>query len=210
MQALSEKGAGVDAVDKKGRTALGCAIKHGREECALWLLEEAGASWHATFPSDVGGRLSMLELAAECGCPRVVKSLLRRMCAEADNTAGAEEEGIWEAMQRAAGRAAFRGSLASLKALVEEDLDMKAARVMHEVPQELLDDGVDVRDGSEDGEDLLAVVRYGLLTPAAHGGQQGVVEFLIEEGYNPYGGDDDCGMLPHVMAAMHGYTSLLE
>ena len=195
-RALVEKGADVDAVDEKGRTALGYAIKSPREECALWLLEEAGASWRATYPLQSGKRGGMLELAAMYNCPRVVKSLARRMRAAGDEAAA--EEGEEEAaMVRAAGRAAFRGSLAALKALVEEGLDLKAAGALTKITL-------------HDGKKAMVLPSDGLLSKAVRGGHQQVVKFLLEEGRDPYYGDDGKDMPLHVAAAAHGRTSLLE
>ena len=128
VRTLVEKGADVHAMDTGGRTALGYARKSKQEESAAWLLEEAGASWRATHSFVDGKRATMQEVAAAYDCPRVVKSVLRRMRAEGDGTtedtaaaaAAAAVKGVLKAMERAAGHAVFNGSLAALKALVEE------------------------------------------------------------------------------------------
>lgn len=138
----------------------------------------------------------MLELAAMYNCPRVVKSLARRMRAAGDEAAA--EEGEEEAaMVRAAGRAAFRGSLAALKALVEEGLDLKAAGALTKITL-------------HDGKKAMVLPSDGLLSKAVRGGHQQVVKFLLEEGRDPYYGDDGKDMPLHVAAAAHGRTSLLE
>ena len=69
-----------------------------------------------------------------------------------------------------------------------------------------------LNDDEEALAQRLPVLRFGLLnlTEAAKAGHQGMVEFLVEEGCDPYGGDNNTGMPPHVMAAMGRFTSLLE
>ena len=96
-------------------------------------------------------------------------------------------------------------SLAALKALVEEGLDVKAARVLRKLrlPEGMLND-------EEEASGQVPMVSLGLLTAAAQAGQQGIVELLIEEGCDPYGRDDDTGMPPHMSAAAGGHTALLE
>uniref|UniRef100_A0A8C7Q8H9 Ankyrin repeat domain 52 n=1 Tax=Oncorhynchus mykiss TaxID=8022 RepID=A0A8C7Q8H9_ONCMY len=69
---LLEKGAGVDAADKRGRTALHRAAVMGSEDCVSALLEH-GAS---ALCRDFRGR-TPLHLAASCGHMELLRSLLQ-------------------------------------------------------------------------------------------------------------------------------------
>ena len=180
------KGVDVDAVDEEGDTALYYAIKVLREECACYLLAEAGASWsrdvvEGTWP------LSMLAFAAGRDCYRIVKGIVQRMRKDG---VGAGE--ISEAMGAAAAYAIKSGKMLPLKALIEEGLDVTSART-------------DFHD------DVWGSTTVGLLHHAASEGRQEVVEFLIEQGCDPFARSDRVwALLPHHAAAVYGRTSLLK
>jgi hypothetical protein len=75
MKALVAKGVDVDVRNdlQAGSTALTYAIGEGKEQAALYLLEEANASWR------VGDGTTAAGLAAMHGCCVVLKATLRRM-----------------------------------------------------------------------------------------------------------------------------------
>lgn len=88
VKALVGEGVEVDAVDKLGGTALAYAVAAREEECALYLLQEAGASWGGTVRDERGEKSNMLGIAILSGSPRVVKAVVQRMRAEGVNGKG--------------------------------------------------------------------------------------------------------------------------
>lgn len=97
VKALVGKGARVDAVDRDYHTALSSAISSREEEIALYLLEEAGASWRVAVESEEGRRITLLDFAVQHDCTRFLKAFLRRMRAE-----GVEEEPVRACIREAA------------------------------------------------------------------------------------------------------------
>ena len=80
------------------------ATRNKHEDAALYLLEEAGASWRARVEHG-DHSVSQLELAAGRDCPRIVKSIVRRM--------RLDDVEVSEAMKTPAGCAEAAGSLSS-------------------------------------------------------------------------------------------------
>jgi ankyrin repeat protein len=113
MKALVAKGVDVEAsndADGFRTTAVVHAIGANQEEAALYLLEEANASW------DLGNGRTAASIAAMFGCLPVLKFSIRQMRAE-----GLDEAAMAQHMGMAAVCAIGDGKVAALKALVEEE-----------------------------------------------------------------------------------------
>lgn len=188
VKALVAKGVDVDAVDEEGWNALAFAIRHQQEDCALHLIEAGGASWATRVRANVGERgfKTMLELAAKHGCVRVVKGLLGRMRAD-----GVEAASPARSMEAAAEAAVIDGRVASLRVLVEEGVDVQAARSHGLRP---------------DGGGIIAI---GLLTDAVMRGDREVALYLIEQDCDPLACDAN-GFAPFQVVAATGQTDFLS
>jgi ankyrin repeat protein len=180
MKALIAKGADVNAVNQKQESALIIAMANEQEEAALYLVEQARATW------DMGGEeRTPLAFAAKSGQVRSLKAILRRMRAEILGN----EAAVFAHMESAAAVAVDARELASLQALVEEGLDVTRVR----------------REKGTPGGKLTR----GILHLAAEAGDIEVVQFLIAQGCNSLE-PDSSGALPYHVAAIHGHLDLLK
>jgi ankyrin repeat protein len=113
VKALVAKGAAVDMRDEDGKTAMDRAAWNGKEETAIYLLEETGASWQ------VPGGWGVLLLSRSGDVNRsLLRAILRRMRVD-----GLDEAVVTFQMGEAAAGAVARGIIPMLQALMEEGLD---------------------------------------------------------------------------------------
>ena len=179
MQALVAKGADVNARTGTGTTALLGAISRGHEEAALYLVEEAVAAvYNPDAPAiyDPDAPESALAYAATFSMYRVIRAIVRRMRADGmDSTAVAAEMGV------AARCAIEEKDLESLKALVEEGLDVYQTSPMK------------CENGSNNEHPLFQI--------ACFYGKREAATFLVERGCDPLA-HNGCGQRAHhVLAA---------
>ncbi len=121
VQALVAKGADMNAEDERGMTAVVHALAKGHDETATFLVT-AGADWDITVPMSDGLPCSLSNFVVKRGPISVVKAIMRRMRA-----GGLDGAAFHERLERAAIAAVTEPSLPSLKALVEEGLDVAQA-----------------------------------------------------------------------------------
>ena len=117
VKALVAKGADVEAKNQSNGGPLHAAIQKGRDEVALYLVEEAGVE---VYEPDAG--LSVLSLAAVCSQCRVMRAIVQWM--RADGVDGAT---VATEMGAAAHFAIKHKEVESLKPLVEEGLNVDQA-----------------------------------------------------------------------------------
>ena len=127
VRALVAKGADMNALDDKGMTAVVGAVAAGHAETATFLVT-AGADWDITVPITGCLPSPLLDFVVGPGMISVVKAIVRRMRAD-----GLEGAAIRERLERAATAAVAMRSLPSLKALMEEGLDVAQVRCADEV-----------------------------------------------------------------------------
>lgn len=94
-----------------------------------------------------------------------------------------------EEMGAAAGRGVVAGALDSLRALVEEGLDVTITPAEYQFGKS-------------------AAYRVTLLVKATSEGQKEVAEYLVGQGLDPLILLE--GVMPHHLAALHGHTAVLE
>ncbi len=184
VQALVAKGAGMDAKDEEGMTVLAFAVLEGDADTATFLVT-AGADWDTTVPMRDGLPCPLLDFVVGHGMVSVVKAIVRRMRAD-----GLEAAAFHERLERAAALAVMKQSLPSLKALMEEGLDVAQVRcVMSEVAR--------------------SRIVGGLLHLACQHGHQEMAAFLVAQGCDPLA-PDSIGRLPHHVAAISARLEVLQ
>lgn len=193
LRALVAKGADLErrfTLGSKSTSALGLAIRNHQEAAALYLLKEAGAAWDISGMSEdidralihaggnrevaVGGAL--LAFGAGYNVPGVLKHLLQKMQAR-----GVSQELFDKKVGVAVGNAVTNGATVSLRALIEEGLDVKEARMDWQ----------------------------GLLHMAALRGERDAAALLLDRGCDPLQ-CESMGMASYHTASSFGHLALLQ
>ncbi len=177
------KGADMNAKDMLGQTAVAHALVEGHDKTATFLVT-AGADWDIDVPVRDELPWPLFSFCVANGKSSVVKAIVRRMRAD-----GLEGAAVIARLERAAGLAVIKRSLPSLKALVEEGLDVAQVRC-------------DV------GTAGLLIVG-GLLHVACQYRHQEKVAFLVTQGCDALA-PDSFGHLPHHIAAMCDDLEVLQ
>jgi len=125
----------------------------------------------------------MFHYVVRRGMISVVKAIVRRMRAD-----GLEGAAVHKRLESAAELAVTALSLPSLKALVEEGLDVAQARVEEDVA----------------GKRVVS----GLLHFAYRWGAKGIVPFLVEQGCDALARDSDGCMIHHVAVGAAGAAAV--
>lgn len=160
MRALMAKGADVDAVDDHGFPVIMFAFNARQEAAAVYLIEEAGASWKMPDP-----RYSLYQMASFNCMPRLLWALVKHLRRDGVGEAVVQQE----LAEIAAQAICEREPIKALEMLVSVGrLDAKRASIMGKT------EGVGAQ-----------VCRTPLLHLACQWGDAPAAEFLVAQGCDP-------------------------